>query len=454
MVGTLANLLSGYSWGLWLARPAIAVYLIHHRRALPRMAQSLLGLILLSALGIVLFHPSPIPIILSAWDSLSFFATFITSLGLLRVAAANSPLVRRAGNTLIKQKPSYRYPTLSLGTALFGMIINVGVLSLFSLMIVRSNTLKSANGNTAIQATREQRMALATLRGFALAPLISPLSVTLAVILSAFPQLSWSAILPVALPTALLFFLLGWATDWWQRPKHLTAIVAKQPPPSLLPLYQFSGVALLIALSVFIVAYALQLPLPTAVLVACPLSAFLWLAYQRKRLQGGLGIIRASTHLQRNAKGIFGSFRNEVALLGASACLGTLLTPLIDQAWLADALQQLNIQGINFALLALTTMVVLAQVGVNPIISATLIASLFPDPTLVQLHPAVLAVALMCGWSLSMITSPFTASLALVSQQLGRSYYEVGWRWNTLFFWLLVPTIIIWLSLAQRLIYR
>lgn len=453
MLGTLAALLGDYAWGIWLARPAIVIYLMHHRRTLPKMAQGLLMLILISIFGIALFHPLPTPIIFAAWDSLSFFATFITSLGLLRVAAASSPLVRRAGNTLIKQKPSYRYPTLSLGTALFGMIINVGVLSLFSLMIVRSNTLKSANGNATIQATREQRMALATLRGFALAPLTSPLSVTLAVILSAFPQLSWGTILPVALPMAMLFFFLGWASDWWQRPKHLAALVAKQPPPPLLPLYQFAGVALLIALSVFVIAYTLRLPLPTAVLVACPLSAFIWLAYQRKRLQGGLGIARASAHLQRNAKDIFGSFRNEVAFLSASACLGTLLTPLIDQAWLAEALQQLNIQGTSFALLALTAMVLLAQIGVNPIISATLIASLFPDPELIRLHPAVLAVALMCGWSLSMITSPFTASLALVSQQLGRSYYEVGWQWNKLFFCLLVPTIIIWLYLVQWLIY-
>src|SRR5699024_2052575 len=104
--------------------------------------------------------------------SLSFYATFITSLGLLRVAAANSPLVRRAGDTLVKQQPTYRYPTLSLGTALFGMIINVGVLSLFILMVARSNTLKSANDNLAVQAARERRMSLAILRGFALAPLI------------------------------------------------------------------------------------------------------------------------------------------------------------------------------------------------------------------------------------------------------------------------------------------
>jgi len=450
MVGTLLFVIYGLDAGLWIARPAIAIYLAQHWPSLPLMGRGLLGLTIATALGLLTFHPDPLPILLAGWDSLSFFATFITSLGLLRVAASSSSLVRSAGKTLVKQKPSSRYPTLSLGTALFGMIINVGVLSLFTTMVVRSNTLQAANGSVEIQDARERRMALAILRGFALAPIISPLSVTIAVILSALPQLTWTSMLPVTLPMAAFFFLLGWWLDWWQRPKHLASQLAPQKKaPPLTPLYRFTGLAALITLSVFVVALVLQVPLPVAVLVACPLCAFLWLAVQRRRLGGGLGLQRAGSHVARNTYHIFASSRNEVALLGASAALGTLLTPLINQEALALLLQQWGLQGVTFALAAMLAVVVVAQIGINPIVSATLVASLFPDTSLIQLEPAVLAVALMCAWSLSMISSPFTASLNLVSEQIHRSSYEVGWRWNASFLFLLLPIIALWLHAAQ-----
>lgn len=453
MVGTLLAVIYGLEFGLWIARPAIALYLIQHWAQLPLMGRGLLAATMASALGLLLLHEAPWPLVLAGWDSLSFFATFITSLGLLRVAAVSSPLVRAAGYTLVRQKPSQRYPTLSLGTALFGMIINVGVLSLFTTMVGRSNTLQSAQGNAAVQEARERRMALAILRGFALAPIISPLSVTLAVILAALPQLTWTSLLPATLPMAALFFFLGWAADWWQRPKHLAeqlSTLAEAPP--LTPLYRFTGLVGLITLSVFAVALLLQVPLPTAVLVACPLCAFIWLAFQRKRLHGGLGVKRAGSHVLRNTQHIFASSRNEVALLGASAALGTLLTPLINEEALALLLQNWGVQGVGFAVLAMSTVVFFAQIGVNPIVSATLVASLFPDTTLINLQPGVLALALMCAWSLSMITSPFTASLTLVSEQIKRSSYEVGWRWNGLFFLLLLPVIVAWLTAAQWLL--
>src|SRR5699024_11840213 len=115
------------------------------------------------------------------------------------------------------------------------------------------NTLQAANGSVEIQDARERRMALAILRGFALAPIISPLSVTIAVILSALPQLTWTSMLPVTLPMAAFFFLLGWWLDWWQRPKHLASQLAPQKKaPPLTSLYRFTCLVDFINLSFFV----------------------------------------------------------------------------------------------------------------------------------------------------------------------------------------------------------
>jgi hypothetical protein len=215
MIGTLMALTADSEFGLWIARPALLVYLITQWPRQGYLARGLQLVALTLAASVATFHSNPLPILVDAWDRFCFFATFVSALGLLRVSAMRSRLIRDAGQVLIRQRPTWRYPTLSLGSALFGMIVNIGVLNLFGAMIQRSNSLKAAGGDRAIQAVRERRMIMAMLRGFSLAPLVSPLGVTLAVILSSMPQLSWSKLAPVAFPTAAIVFALGWASPCW-----------------------------------------------------------------------------------------------------------------------------------------------------------------------------------------------------------------------------------------------
>ena len=450
MLGTLLFLVFDLQAGAWLARIALLLYLLVQWPRQTRMAKGiLLGVIAMAAV-VVWRDAQPVPILLGALDRLCFFATFVSSLGLLRVSAMRSRLVREAGTTLIRQKPALRYPTLSLGTALFGVIINIGVLNLFGAMVLRSNTLKAAGGHEEIQAARERRMMLSILRGFALAPLVSPLGITMAVILANMPSLTWATLAPVALPTAGLFFLLGWWLDWQLRPGHLASRVPHTAPPSLTPLWQFTLLALAITLSVFAVSVTADLRLPVAVLVACPLSAILWMALQRRRLGGGTGLPRALTLLGRHSRLIFGANRGEIAVLGGSACLGALLTPLIDQPLLHELLQATHLQGAAMAVAAMLLVVALAQVGLNPIVSVTLLASWLGDG--VGADPRLLAVGLMCAWSLSMISSPFTASMLVLSQLIGRSPYRIAWRWNGLFFVLVVPMLALWMMLVAAIL--
>ncbi len=448
MLGTLLFLVFDLETGAWLARVALLIYLLVQWPRQARMAKGILLVTLLLA-GVVVWRlPEPVSVLLQALDRLCFFATFVSSLGLLRVSAMRSRLVREAGNTLIRQKPALRYPTLSLGTALFGLIINIGVLNLFGAMVQRSNTLKAAGGHSDIQLAREQRMMLSILRGFALAPLVSPLGVTMAVILANMPSLTWATLAPVALPTAALFFLLGWWLDWRLRPQHLASKVPATRAPSLRPLWHFSLLALAITLSVFAVAGLGELRLPVAVLVACPAAAIIWMACQRRRLGGGTGLPRALTLLGRHSRLIFGASRGEIAVLGGSACLGVLLTPLIDVDALHALLIATHLHGAAMAIAAMLLVVALAQLGLNPIVSVTLLATLLGDGSLAD--PRLLAVGMMCAWSLSMISSPFTASMLVLSQLIRRSPYQIAWRWNGVFFVLVVPMLALWIGMLGR----
>lgn len=450
MIGTLMALTADSELGQWMARPALLLYLLVQW---PRQGMLARGLQLVGLIGaalIALWHDDPLPILIEALDRFCFFATFVSSLALLRVSAMRSRLVRQAGQVLIRQRPTWRYPTLTLGATLFGVIINIGVINLFTAMVQRSNSLKAAGGNIQVQRVRERRMMLSLLRGFALAPLVSPLGVTMAVILSNMPSLRWSTLAPVAFPTAAIVFLVGWALDWGTRPRGLKAPLSR--PASLTPLFRFTLLAGAITLAVFAINLLAGVRLPVAVLIACPLSAFTWLALQRRRLGGGMGIRRAVALVNRHARLIFGANRNEIAVLGGSAFLGTLIVPLVDRDTLSSALLGTGLYGPSAAAMALLVVLALAQLGLNPIVSVTLIAGLFADTHVIGLEPAVLAVALMSAWSLAMISSPFTASMMVLSQLIGRSPYAIAWRWDGLFFALLLPVIIAWLFALNHLL--
>ena len=128
MIGTLMALTANSELGLWMARPALLIYLITQWPRQGLLAKGLQTVAVLLSLLVAVFHSDPLPILLDAWDRFCFFATFVSALGLLRVSAMRSRLIRDAGQVLIRQRPTWRYPTLSLGSALFGMIVNLSLI--------------------------------------------------------------------------------------------------------------------------------------------------------------------------------------------------------------------------------------------------------------------------------------------------------------------------------------
>ncbi|GAB3670916.1 hypothetical protein [Salinisphaera aquimarina] len=452
MIATLAHIIGHIDAAIWPARLALVAYLISQWRLQTPLARSLLLVGLILAAAIALLHDDAGELLGHALDRFCFFATFVSALGMLRVAALHSRLIRQAGQALIKQRPSQRYPILAAGTGMLGVIINIGVLSLFGALIKRSNTLRAAGGHAYIRDTRERRMMLAMLRGFALVPLASPLSITVAVILSNMTYLTWLDLAPAALPTAAIVFCLGWLFDWLQRPAPSGLSMPETEPASLASFGHFILLAGAITLSVFAVSALLDLTLPVAVLLACPLSSFTWLALQRRRLGGGTGARRAATLFIRHSRLIFGANRVEIAVLGGSGFLGALITPLIDADRLSAILLHSGLHGPAAAVAAMLVVVVLAQAGLNPIVSATLLLGVLPDPTSIGLHPVVLAVALMSAWALAMLSSPFTAVMLILSALTGRSVYTITWRWNGLFFLLCVATLCVWVFVLSGLL--
>lgn len=440
-LATLIHLVGGSV--AWQAAGIVALllYLVTLKGQLTRMAKGLLcaaGVLTLLALW---RSPTPGQLLFEASGRFAFFATFIVALSMLRLPAYRSRLVRHCGQSMLLQPPSRRYPILSLGSALFGIILNIGVLNLFAAMIEKSNTLSAAQGRAWVREARQRRMMLALLRGFSLAPLISPMGIGVAVVLSSLPQVTWPQLAPYILGAAALIFMAGWAVDYFtgpHPPANKTYVT-----PSLRPLAQFSVLLIGIVALVFSIAWLLELRLPIAALLGAPTGALLWLAWQRRRLGFG-GLPAAITAVHRQLPWLLSPSANEIVVLGAAGYLGHVCVGLVDTQQLAPLLAVLDPLGTLNAVLAMLMVVGLAQIGVNPIVTVTLLVGLLPTLGIDGLTPELIGASLMVGWALALMSSPMTASMLILSRFTGVPATRIGYRWNGRFLVAAIPLLALW----------
>ena len=440
-LATLIHLVGGSV--AWQAAGIVVLllYLMTLKGQLTRMAKGLLcaaGVLTLLALW---RSPTPGQLLFEASGRFAFFATFIVALSMLRLPAYRSRLVRHCGQSMLLQPPSRRYPILSLGSALFGIILNIGVLNLFAAMIEKSNTLSAAQGRAWVREARQRRMMLALLRGFSLAPLISPMGIGVAVVLSSLPQVTWPQLAPYILGAAALIFMAGWAVDYFtgpHPPANKTYVT-----PSLRPLAQFSVLLIGIVALVFSIAWLLELRLPIAALLGAPTGALLWLAWQRRRLGYG-GLPAAITAVHRQLPWLLSPSANEIVVLGAAGYLGHVCVGLVDTQQLAPLLAVLDPLGTLNAVLAMLMVVGLAQIGVNPIVTVTLLVGLLPTLGIDGLTPELIGASLMVGWALALMSSPMTASMLILSRFTGVPATRIGYRWNGRFLVAAIPLLALW----------
>ncbi|CAM3586793.1 MULTISPECIES: hypothetical protein [Halomonas] len=443
-LATLLHLVIGSLFWQAVGIAALLLYLSTLAGQLTRMAKGLL--LAAGVLTALAFWRSSTPgqLLFEASGRFAFFATFVVALSMLRLPAYRSRLVRRCGKSMLLQPPSRRYPILSLGSALFGIILNIGVLNLFAAMIEKSNTLSAAQGRVWVQEARQRRMMLALLRGFSLAPLISPMGIGVAVVLSSLPELSWLALAPYILGAAVLIFLVGWAVDFLTGP-HPPANRDQVSTPSLRPLAQFSVLLMGIVALVFTIAWLLALRLPIAALLGAPTGALLWLAWQRRKL-GYAGLPAALSAVHRQLPWLLSPSANEIVVLGAAGYLGHLCVGLVDTQQLAPLLVVLNQWGAFNAVLGMLMVVGLAQVGVNPIVTVTLLVGLLPTLGIEGLTPALIGASLMVGWALALMSSPMTASMLILSRFTGVPATQIGYRWNGRFLVASIPLLAAWFA--------
>ncbi len=419
----------GFAPAAFLAGGCILVYLV---LCLPRLAPTRLAFVTVGAVLVLialLTRPDWGDVLWRGMVQANFICGFFVALATLRVPAMHSEAIRGAGRYIATQPPGRRYLALSTGGHLFALVLNYGSIQLLGSMVAR---LMEEEADPAIAEIRNRRMLLAIQRGFLSSILWSPLAFGPVITVDLVAGASWGGLLPFGLLFVLIFTVAGWALDTLMKPaipggapprRSVQGSVANLLPLIMLLLITLGGVGLIELLT--------HLRVAAIVMVFVPLVALSWLVLERVSGPPTGPSIKES--IGRFATRELPDYRAELVLLIMAGFIGATGGALA-KPWVAALGIDLSAIPVVPLLLAIIVFVPLTgQLGMNPILAVVLFAPLIPDPADLGVAPSLLVLAILSGWVLSGLTSPFTATTMLIGRFGGVSAWRVGIGWNAAF---------------------
>ena len=395
---------------------------------LSRMAQTLLVLCVALPVYGLATNSFDTSLFWTAMHRAAFMAFFLTSLSFLQFSAGRSPLVQRSGKILVNQAPGRRYLVLTFGSAVFGLLLNLGTVGLLGTMIARGVAPGKDAEEERIANIRKKRMTLAMMRGFCALPMWSPITVTIAIVLAALPNVSWAQMVVKSAPMAVLFLLIGWAMDRRAYPKRPSTPLPEVP--SLTGLLPLLTITILVPATAYLASKILQTNLITALLICLPMITVSWLAIQ-EYADGPSKALRQTVTLMRT--GLLPNLpemRTEITLFSTSVFIGVIVAATIDTETLGHTILSLGLSGTVLLILAAWFVVGLSMFGISPIITVTILVSTLPKLGALQIDPVALGITMLTAWTISVGISPFSAAVRFSGRMIDENPTKVGISWN------------------------
>ncbi|MBI3446148.1 MAG: hypothetical protein HY055_12500 [Magnetospirillum sp.] len=438
-------------WARNAGAAALLVYMLVELRQTSPGGRKMLVAATLAALAAITFLPNPESVLIKGMAEASFVVGLFTSLGMLRDSAQSSPLIRRCGEQMVRQRPGRRYAALALGSHLISLVLNFGVLPLLGVMIAKGNTLKAASGDEIVKGIRKRRMMTAILRGFAMMTVWSPLAVSFAVTQQVMPQLPWWQLLPLQWLLSLILMLLGWVMDRIDFPPHTRRLPPHRHKTDFRPIVKLISLVSAVVVSAVAIAALLDVRLVIGAMIVVPPAAVAWLMVQ----QSGPPLTRALTTtllFTRRLTVSLPGFRYEVAMLGGAMFLGTVVAAFVSPEDTARVIALIPLPPILIMILLAWSVMVAAQFGISQFVSVTLVGSALGTLAGTGIHPLVLASGLMGAWGLSVCSTPVGAAVLTVARLSEVPIKVVSKDWNRRFVMAGAALLAVWMLVLSLIL--
>lgn len=389
----------------------------------------LLSLCLVVALYIWRRHPEFAEILTSAMDQAGFLMVFILLLAMLREAAVTSPSVAELGAFMTRQKPGRRFAALFAGTSFMAVIFNVGVVSFLSPLIQRG--IARSNAQDGLNHLREQRQISAMLRGFAWSVVWSPTAIAPLAVMELMPGIDRSKWIGMGFVIFLCVMAIGWAEDKWRfRAFRPAGAIVPLPLPGSAVFHFFAACAWLLGLSVVISSLSGD-TVVFGLMVACPLMLVGWLAVQNGFTP--IGVSQTRVRLREVLLENMPQNGTIAVTLACSGFLGRAGAGIVPGDELVSGLGLYMMPDWLLLGLIPVSLIVFSLLAFSPIMMAIFFGSLFGGLEVMPADPTMIALAISCGWALSMTFSPFATVVLLIQRVSGIPSRKLTFSWNLAF---------------------
>lgn len=419
---TLADLLLQWRWALWGTALAAGVFVLcHHREVAPPVRRTALFLLAVTALLLPLL-PAPVAALERGLRIGALIASLLVSTQLVSRAVVRVPRVHSLLESLHRLSPRRRYGGLSVASQFFGGLLGLAGIAMMMESAARQKDLSHRDKLASFSAVT---------RGYAALSLWSPMYSNMSIVLAMYEGAQWVGVLPAALAVTALFLLLGAVLDSLsgrhrQAPAPASAVsvgaLLREGWPVLLGMLGF------VALMVF-ASRGLAWPISAVIIAGAPLAAWLLNAHVLGGRRPGCGAATRQMALDLSGYRVMAG---EVAMFMASGCAGTVIGSAIPAAWTAAIGAAVAGSPALACLTVSATIVVLSAGALHPMLSAIIVgASLGPAQLGLPMLPHLSAV--LVGWGLAIIVTPFSVISALASRWSGIPLLTISLRANALF---------------------
>jgi len=415
---TLLDLLCGWNWPIYGMAVASCAFVVFHRRNVPPH-------ILRTSLVLIVFTAALLPVIAAPRQTVErglrigcLIAALLMTVNLLARAALRVPRVRDVVGGLFRLPAGRRYMGLTVASQFFG-----GLLGLAGLTIMMEAAAGAAHTSEAEKISDFTAIA----RGYAALSLWSPMYSNLSIVLALYQGSSWLGLLPYAVAVSALLMALGGALDWLEH-RGERRVAERAPPTAQLLRAALPVIGAMLGFLAFMVAASryLDLPITAVIIMSAPLAA--WMLNTSR---AGTGL-REGTRVFRSDFLGFQSMVGEVVLFVASGCAGTVMASAIPAAWTGAIGHAVGGSPFLGSLFLTAGIVLLSAAAIHPMLSAVLIASSFP-PALLGLPLVAHLCAVLVGWGLAIIVTPFSVLSLMASRASGIRILVISLRSNALF---------------------
>jgi hypothetical protein len=350
----------------------------------------------------------------------------ISSVLLLAQCALRSPRVQMVGAGLRGQPPSRRYLSFTVASQMFSGMLGMAGAHIMLVMAAPNQETSSSERTEAV---------IGVMRGFGAAGFWSPVFGNMVILLALYPTLDWIEIFPVGFLLAQITLLVG------LRLNRMEAQRADGSAPAAAPAsgrrnagdVLLDGLPLLMAMLAFMgliltASKLFGIVISATIVMLAPLTALaihLALAPTGRRWAQAVGNLRESA-------ANYPRLASEALLFIAAGCAGSIMADAFPDAWtqqIGAALNGLPFLGLGFLVVAIMGA---ALAGIHPVLSAVFLASTI-TPEVLALPPVAHMAALLTGWGLSAVVTPFSVLSLTAARYAGTSLYQISFGKNWLF---------------------